>query len=142
MKWVVIAFVALIVSLGGFYLYYVLVTNSNVTAELRAEPQGERAGIVMLLTFADGKQIPVNYLREGDKVFAGADGRWWREFEGAGAPVSVEIRGETMTGHAIVIEDDPDYVEKVFARLRPNVPEWLPDWLNGKLVEISLDREG
>jgi hypothetical protein len=26
----------------------------------------------------------------------------------------------------------------VFARLRPKVPSWLPLWLNGKLVVITL----
>ena len=29
-------------------------------------------------------------------------------------------------------------IDDVFARLRPAAPEWLPDWLNGKLVVISL----
>jgi hypothetical protein len=33
---------------------------------------------LLLLTMPDGRQIPVNYLREGNLVFAGADGRWWR----------------------------------------------------------------
>jgi hypothetical protein len=139
MKWLLIAIATLTALLVGFYFYFVLVTNSKVAAELRAEPQGQRAAIVMLLTFADGKEIPVNYLREGNKVFAGADGPWWREFKGAGAPVTLEIRGAVMTGHAVVVLDQPDYVKDVFARLRPNVPEWLPDWLNGKLVEITLE---
>ena len=128
------------VMFGGLRLYGLFNTNPNVTAEIRSNPQGERAGIVMLLSFQDGKQIPVNYLREDNTVFVGADGPWWREFRGAGAPVTLEIRGETLTGQAAVVLDDPDYVDDVFTRLRPAVPEWLPDWLNGKLVVIKLDQ--
>ena len=30
----------------------------------------------------------------------------------------------------------------VFARLRPRAPGWLPAWLNGKLVVITLQSEG
>ena len=48
------------------------------------------------------------------------------------------IRGLEFRGHGRVVLDDPTYVEDVFSRLRPTVPEWLPDWLNGKLVVITL----
>ena len=34
--------------------------------------------------------------------------------------------------------DDPDYIKDIFSRLRPTVPKWLPDALNGKLVVITL----
>ena len=83
---------------------------------------------------------PVNYLREGNLVFMGIDGRWWREFLDEGAPVEMLIRGERLAWHARTILDDPGYKADVFGRLRPTVPEWLPDWLNGKLVVISLSR--
>ena len=49
--------------------------NPGVAEELRAEPDGDRAQKVMLLTLPSGREIPVNYLREGDRVYAGADGR-------------------------------------------------------------------
>jgi hypothetical protein len=48
------------------------------------------------------------------------------------------IQGETFEGHARVVLNDPVLVEDVFTRLRPTVPEWLPDALNGKLVTITL----
>ena len=71
----------------------------------------------------------------------GIDGRWWREFVGAGQPVSMYIRGETLTGHAVAKLDDPAYTADIFSRLRPTAPAWLPDWLNGKLVVITLSSD-
>jgi hypothetical protein len=93
----------------------------------------------MLLTLPDGRTLPVNYLREGDKVFAGADGRWWRAFREGDVPVTVLVKGETLSGRASAVLDDPEYTEDVFSRLRPTVPKWLPDALNGVLVVVTLD---
>lgn len=135
---VVIVLVAVIAS---YATYTRMVVNPRVTSELQTNPQGQRAGIAMLITFADGTQIPVNYLREGNTIFAGADGGWWRQFEGEGAPVTLLVRGQTLSGHATVVLDDPDYTHSVFKRLRPKAPAWLPDWLNGKLVVISVEAE-
>jgi hypothetical protein len=127
--------------LGGYWLYATAIMNPRVVDELRANANGPRAAIVMLLTLPDGRQIPVNYLREGDRVFVGADGRWWRAFRGAGAQVMLEIRGDCLQGEAEVVLDDPAYTRDVFSRLRPNVPAWLPDRFNAKLVVITLDAE-
>ncbi len=128
----------LLVLVAAYVVNMKYFANPRVVDELRNNPQGERAARVTLLTFADGKAIPVNYLREGDKVFIGADGPWWRAFRDGGAPVSVLIRGETLHGHAVTVLDDPAYTKDVFKRLRPTVPKWLPDWLNGKLVVVTL----
>lgn len=141
LKWILIVFVLLGCAFGVLMVYSTFVTNPGVTEDLESNPQGERAGIAMLLTFADGRTIPVNYLREDDKVFVGADGPWWREFRGEGASVTLLIRGATFEGHAKVVLDDPAYTRDVFARLRPTAPAWLPDWLNGKLVVIELLHE-
>jgi hypothetical protein len=81
----------------------------------------------------------VNYLREGNLVFMGIDGRWWRAFVDGDAPVQTLIRGERLRGLARVVLDDQAYVDEIFARLRPKAPSWLPAWLNGKLVVITLD---
>ena len=59
-------------------LYFNFVANPRVTRELLEHPDGERARKVMLITLPGGRRIPVNYLREGDMVWAGADGPWWR----------------------------------------------------------------
>lgn len=108
--------------------------NARVVRALRAEPQGERAGRVMLLTLPSGRALPVNYLREGDTVYAAADFPWWRELRGGGGRGSVLIRGETRTGHVRAVEDDPALRAAVFARLRPTAPRFA-----GTLVVIELD---
>ena len=57
----------------------------------------------------------------------------------ATAPVTVVIRGETLTGVARVVFDDPEFKADVFGRLRPTVPSWLPAWLDAHLVVIELE---
>lgn len=108
--------------------------NAAVVEELRAEPDGERAKKVMALTLPSGRTIPVNYLREGDTVYAGADFPWWRELRPDGGRGSVLIQGETLPGYIRAIEDDPERRTEVFARLRPNAVPW---W--GVLVVVELD---
>jgi hypothetical protein len=109
-------------------------SNPRVERELLADPEGARARKVMLLTLPSGRRLPVNYLREGGRVYAGADGRWWKELEGGPFDVTVWIRGETLAGRARAVRDDPAYTRDVFSRLRPKA---LPGF--GTLVEIRLD---
>jgi len=97
---------------------------------------------VGLFTLPSGRKVPANYLREGNKVFFGVDGRWWRELTGSEKQLSVLLRGESLKGTARVVLNDPDYTRDVFARLRPKAPSWLPAWLKGKLVVITLQPEG
>lgn len=139
LKWLLIVLAVLVVAFVALRLLFGLIANPRVIDELRTDPQGERAGIVMLLTLPDGRVLPVNYRREGSQVFAGADGRWWRALRDGDVPVTVTIRGETLPGRARVVFDDPDYKRDVFARLRPNVPKWLPAWLDAQLVVIDLE---
>lgn len=114
-------------------------TNARVAEEIRANPNGERAGRTMLIRLEDGRMYPVNFLHEGNLVFMGIDGRWWREFTGDGRPVKMFIKGGDYSGHATTKLDDPEYKADIFSRLRPAAPAWLPDFLNGKLVVITLD---
>lgn len=111
--------------------------NASAIEEIQSNPDGELAAKTMLVTLADGRQYPVNFLREDGLVFMGIDGLWWREFEGSGEPVQLYLQGKELFGHAKVILDEPEYVDDIFSRLRPTVPPWLPDWLNGKLVVIT-----
>ena len=134
MKWLGIGALTLALVLGGGACVYSWVINPRVVRELREDPQGERAQKVMLLTLPSGRELPVNYLREGDTVYAGADGPWWREVRGEGGRGSVFILGETYEGHIRAIEDDPERREAVFARLRPNALSFA-----GTLVVIELD---
>ncbi len=135
MKYVLIAIVLLSVLVGGYAVYMNRVANPRVEHELRENPDGERAGKVMLIVLPSGRTLPVNYLREGDTVYAAADGRWWRELRGEGAPVELLVRGETLAGQGRAIEDDPDHRAAVFDRLRPSAPK-----LFGTLVQIDLAR--
>ena len=130
--------VVLLVSFGAFVVYQTKVHNPEVARELRSKPDGDRAGRVMLMTIDDRKTIPVNYLREGNEVFIGADGPWWREMRDNGQPVTLLIKGEKFAGRARAISGQPGFTKEVFARLRPDTPSWLPDWLNGVLVIIEL----
>lgn len=134
--WVRIALVAILVLAlmpVGIWLYYGQILNPQVARELAENPDGERAQKVMLLTLPSGRSVPVNYLREAGTVYAGADGRWWKELEGAGGKVEVLVRGEQLAGHGRAVLDDPAHTARVFERLRPNAIEGF-----GTLVEIQL----
>ena len=119
--------------LGTAFVYSFWV-NPQVAQERRENPQGEQAKSVMLLSLPSGKSIPVNYLREGDTVYAAADFPWWRELRPDGGSGRVLIRGETLPGRIRAVENDPELRESVFARLRPTAPEWA-----GMLVVIDLN---
>lgn len=145
-KWLIIVPLGIVILGVLAAMYNTHVTNAGVASEVRNNPQGERAGIVTLLTFPDGKTIPVNYLKEGNQVFIGADGPWWRQFPDtqsneAGTKVNLLIRGQNHVGYGTTELKDQAYIDDVFSRLRPTVPEWLPDWLNGKLIIIELKQK-
>jgi len=135
MKYLAIAVVCVAaVATAAFVFVGCGLMNRGVIRELREQPDGERARKVMLLTLPSGKLIPVDYLREGEVVYAGADFPWWRELRGDGGEVSVLIRGETRRGHGRAVKDDPALRSSVFERLRPTAPSWT-----GTLVEIQLE---
>ena len=139
LKWSGIVVATLVLGLLALRVLYGLIANPRVIEEITANPNGERAGIVMALTLPDGRTLPVNYRREDNHVYAGADGRWWRTLRDGNASVAVLIRGETLTGQARVVFDDPEFKADVFSRLRPTVPSWLPAWLDAHLVVIELE---
>jgi hypothetical protein len=134
-KWIA---VTLVIVVAACFATFLLLVNPMILNQIKNEPTSEIAQEALVLAFGSGKEIPVNYLREGNQVFVGADGPWWREFEAGPTPVKVVIKSETFTGSAIVVLDDPEYTRVIFARLRPTAPEWLPDWLRGKLIVINL----
>ena len=138
-KWTLIIGVLCLLAVAALRAYYIYRVNPRVVEELRNDPDGERARQVMLLTFPDGRAFPVNYLHEGNEVFVGADGRWWRAFRDGNVPVKALIRGRELSGRARTVMDDREYTRAVFERLRPNVPDWLPEWLDAYLVVIELD---
>jgi hypothetical protein len=131
--YVLVALALLPLLVAGYAVYMARVLNPRVERELRESPEGERARKVMLIALPSGRTLPVNYIREGDTVYAAADGRWWRELRGAGARVELLIRGTTHSGQARAIEDDRELRASVFDRLRPSAPK-----LFGTLVQIDL----
>ena len=137
-KWFISIGLLILIVVLGMGMYARIVTNPGVIDDLRTDPEGGRSDIVMILKMPDGQEYPVNYLREDNLVFIGIDGTWWRDFRDEGLAVALEIKGQILHGHGRVVLDDPGYTQAVFKRLRPTVPKWLPDWLNGKLVVINL----
>ncbi len=133
MKYALVAAIALVVLVAAYLVYAATVVNPRVERELREDPSSARARKVMLITLPSGKTIPVNYLRDGQTVYAAADGRWWRELSGAGARVEVLVQGETLVGQARAIEDEPERRSQIFDRLRPTAPK-----IFGTLVQIEL----
>jgi hypothetical protein len=115
-----------VIPVAAYFATFLLIVNPMILNEIRNEPTGEMTGEALVLSFSSGKEIPVNYLHEGNQVFVGADGRWWREFEEGSRPVKLVMKGETLTGSATVILDDPEYTREIFSRLRPTTAEWLP----------------
>jgi len=132
-RWGLLAVGGLVVLLAGVAAYQSLWANPRVIRELREEPHGERAQKVMLLTLPSGRPLPVNYLRDGDVVYAAADFPWWRELQDGGGRGSVLIQGETLHGHVRAERDDQALRDRVFERLRPSAPRFL-----GTLVVVEL----
>ncbi|MBY0400803.1 hypothetical protein K2X89_10935 [Myxococcota bacterium] len=108
--------------------------NARMIETLHAAPEGEEAARVMLLTLPSGRTLPVNYRREGERVYAAADFPWWRELPAEGGPGSVWIRGETRQGRIRAVLDDPRLRDEVFAQLRPTAPRYF-----GTLVVVELE---
>ena len=123
----------MVLGVAGGWLYYERFANPRVARELLDQPDGERARKVMVLTLPSGRQVPVNYFLDGDMLYAGADGRWWKELVGEGVEVQALVRGENRSGRARAVLDDPDYTERIFQQLRPNAVKGF-----GTLIEIDL----
>ncbi len=136
--WIAAVTAVLVGVIAAYVAYQANVTNPRVIQTVINDPQGPTARRVMLLTFPDRTVLPVNYLREGTRIYVGADGRWWRTFRNGNVPVQVFVRGESLPGLATAVLDDPSMTEEIFARLRPDVPDWLPDWANGILIVIDI----
>jgi hypothetical protein len=124
-KWVVVCLLFMLVGVTGYVFYLRNVVNPRVIAELQTDPQGMRARKVMLLTFPDGRVLPVNYLREDPYVYAGADFSWWKALAGDGARVTLLVQGETLHGTARVVLDQPHFKETIFACLNGCPIGWM-----------------
>ena len=95
---------------------FVNIFNSGVTA-LAASPKWGRLinGHLTSISFVGRKSgrefsLPIGYRRSGDEVTIGVslpDQKvWWRNFLGAGAPLTIRLGGTDRTGHAVATRDD------------------------------------
>ena len=111
---------------------------------LQSEQHGLLSDSVMLITLkkrdsAEMKTFPVDYLREGNRVYIGSDSGWWKHLEG-GAEVTMLMQGTEYTGWATPILDDPERSSAGFKKLRP----WTykrAEWTGAVFVEVKI-RDG
>jgi hypothetical protein len=96
-------------------------TKTNVAVNKLVKPWLESprfAGLIssrMALVSYEGRRsgktfsLPVAYSRKGDEVsitVALPDHKsWWRNFEGAGGPIRLQLKGVQHEGHAIATKD-------------------------------------
>jgi len=118
-----------------------IVAHRLVPTILRSQQHGLISGHVMLITMkkretADVITFPVDYLREGNRVYVGSDSAWWKHLQD-GAEVRLLIKGIKVVGWATPILDDPERIREGFKKLRP----WTYKralWSGAVFVEIQL----
>lgn len=135
MYFIILASIFLLIAI---VIYLINSYNKRVVEELNSNPNGERAGKVMLITFPSGRSTPVNYLHEGNTIFAASDFNWWKSIEVEGTVLGLYIQGANLRGVARV-STDSEYTFEVFERLRPDAPQWASRMIGAKLVVIELE---
>jgi hypothetical protein len=104
-------------------------TLNRVTRPLLRSPAHGLLSKRLLLITVTGRRsgrvftIPVSYLDRGDTILIepSAPERkvWWRNLRGAGAPVTLRLRGRDRRGHAVATGDEHSGV-RVEVRLDPS----------------------
>ena len=125
-----------IVGMGSYVVYFTQVVNPRVMHELQAEPDGERAQRVLRLTLPNGKTLPINYLREGETVYLGADFGWWKAIDASGTPVELLLRGQVRRGMARVVLDDPQSYANGYL-FKGEHPDWGEKVFVGSPIVMS-----
>ena len=87
------------------------VFNRRVVALLESPRWGSRMSknlaVITYVGRRTGRTVrtPIGYTRHGDEltilVVAPDEKRWWRNFTGAGGPLSIGLDGGQRTGHAV-----------------------------------------
>ncbi|MFX0575286.1 hypothetical protein [Nocardia nepalensis] len=90
--------------------------NAGVMALTKVPWIGPRVGrAITEITYVgrrSGRTIstPVSFRRSGDEITIGVampdQKTWWRNFLGAGAPISLRLDGAERSGHAVASRDD------------------------------------
>ncbi len=137
---ILIGFAALI----GLAVIVIVLANPVVSAILRSERHALLSDGIMLITLkkrgtSELQTFPVDYLRESNIVYVGADSGWWKHLEG-GAEVHLLIQGRERVGRALPILNDPDRSTAGFKKLRP----WTYKralWTGAVFIEIQIRDE-
>lgn len=96
--------------------------NAPVTAVTTSRLGRLLTGTVALVTYTGRRSgrtftIPVAYRRTGDTVTVGVNlpdaKTWWRNFLGAGGPLTVRIAGRDHPGHGVATRDEAGAVRVV-----------------------------
>lgn len=107
------------------------IVNRGATALITSPRWGRIVGIGLATISYTGRRsgrtiaLPVGYRRRGDDIVIGVampDGKkWWRNFTGEGAPLTMLLAGREQPGHAVATRDARGRVT-VTVRLDPAVP--------------------
>jgi len=115
--------------------------NPVMTWLLRSPLHGWVSGSVMLLMYQGRKsgktyQVPVNYVRQGNRLvtISQPDRTWWRNFR-LEAPVSLLLRGETVSAAARAVED-PAQLNQILKELVESNPAY------GRFLKITRQADG
>ena len=110
-------------SFGGPVKRLVDVFNAGVTALAGAPVVGRFVDrYITTITYVGRKSgktfsLPIGYQRSGDTLTIRAampdKKAWWRNFLGAGAPMTIQLDGTERSGHAIATRDDRGRVSVV-----------------------------
>jgi hypothetical protein len=111
------------VAFGGPLKRLVDVFNAGATALADAPVVGPLvSGYITTISYVGRKSgrtfsLPIGYQRSGDTVTirVGMPDKkaWWRNFLGAGAPMTIQLDGKERSGHAIATRDDRGRVSVV-----------------------------
>src|SRR4028119_670088 len=103
--------------------------NKVPAAVLRSPLHRAMSGKYLLLSFAGRKSgkrytTPVAYLKEGETLLMTTDSPWWKNLrggDGAGAPVSVRVKGREYEGLGEAVTDVTEVVRVLhrFLQVQP-----------------------
>lgn len=111
--------------MGGF----AKIMNKVPAAVLGSPLHGAMSDKYLLLSFAGRKSgkrytTPVAYLKEGETLLMTTDSPWWKNLrgkDGAGAPVSVRVKGQEYEGLGEAVTDETEVVRVLhrFLQMQP-----------------------
>ena len=101
--------------ISGVFQATARVVNRGATALITSPRWGRIVGLGLTTISYAGRrsgrpvELPVGYRRKGGDILIGVampDGKkWWRNFTGEGAPLTILLGGTQRTGHAIATRD-------------------------------------